>query len=233
MMGQPKGGFPAELQKLVLKDEEPITCRPGELLPPEDFDKIEKYLKEKYRFNPSKKDLLSYALYPEVFEDYLKFILEYGDLSRMGSDVFFHGLAEGETSEVEVAEGRVLIVQFLGLGKLDADGNRTVEFEINGNRREIKIQDKTERVRNTRGEVNASKMADPSNPLEVGASIPGTILKVLVKDGDQVKKGQSLVVIEAMKMETNIVAANDGTIETVLVKEGQQVKTGELLIKIK
>ncbi len=233
MMGQPKGGFPEKLQKLVLKDEEPITCRPGELLPPEDFDKIEKYLKEKYRFNPSKKDLLSYALYPEVFEDYLKFILEYGDLSRMGSDVFFHGLAEGETSEVEVAEGRVLIVQFLGLGKLDADGNRTVEFEINGNRREIKIQDKTERVRNTRGEVNASKMADPSNPLEVGASIPGTILKVLVKDGDQVKKGQSLVVIEAMKMETNIVAANDGTIETVLVKEGQQVKTGELLIKIK
>lgn len=233
MMGQPKGGFPAELQKLVLKDEEPITCRPGELLPPEDFDKIEKYLKEKYRYNPSKKDLLSYALYPEVFEDYLKFVLEYGDLSRMGSDVFFHGLAEGETSEVEVAEGRVLITQFLGLGKLDAEGNRTLEFEINGNRREIKIQDKTERVRNTRGEASASKMADPSNPLEVGASIPGTILKVLVKDGDEVKKGQSLVVIEAMKMETNIVAANDGTIETVFVKEGQQVKTGELLIKIK
>ncbi|GIM27757.1 pyruvate carboxylase [Clostridium polyendosporum] len=233
MMGQPMGGFPEELQKLVLKEVEPITCRPGELLPAEDFDKIENYLKEKYRYNPSKKDLISYALYPDVFEDYLKFVLEYGDLSRMSSDVFFHGLAEGETSEIEVGEGRVLITQFLELGKLDAEGNRSLEFEINGNRREIKIHDKAETVRTNGGKSIASKMADPSNKLEVGASIPGTILKVLVKDGDEVKKGQSLIVIEAMKMETNVVAASEGTIETVFVEEGQQVKAGELLIKVK
>ena len=233
MMGQPEGGFPKELQGIVLKGEEPITVRPGELLPPEDFDKIEAYLKEKYRFNPCKKDVLSYALYPDVFEAFIKSVLEYGDVSRMGSDVFFHGLAEGETSEIEVAEGKTMIVQLIEIGKLDAEGNRTLDFEINGNRREIKIKDKTERIIGGSREGNSSKMADPDNKSEIGASIPGTIIKVLVKEGDNVKEGESLLVIEAMKMETNIVASSTGIVESVLIQEGQQVKTGELLMKIK
>ncbi|MCE5222043.1 MAG: pyruvate carboxylase [Clostridium sp.] len=233
MMGQPEGGFPKELQALVLKGEEPITARPGELLPPEDFDKIEAYLKEEYRYNPSKQDLISYALYPDVFEAFIKSVLEYGDVSRMGSDVFFHGLAEGETSEIEVAEGKTMIVQLIEIGKLDAEGNRTIDFEINGNRREIKIKDKTERIIGNSRENNTSKMADPENKLEIGASIPGTIIKVLVKEGDEVKEGDSLLVIEAMKMETNIVAYSTGTVESILIQEGQQVKTGELLMKIK
>ncbi|AWK50183.1 pyruvate carboxylase [Clostridium beijerinckii] len=233
MMGQPEGGFPKELQKIVLKGEEAITVRPGELLPPEDFDKIEAYLKEEYKFNPCKKDVLSYALYPDVFEAFIKSVLEYGDVSRMGSDVFFHGLAEGETSEIEVAEGKTMIIQLIEIGKLDAEGNRTLDFEINGNRREIKIKDKTERILGNSNENSSTKMADPEDKLEIGASIPGTIIKVLVKEGDEVKEGESLLVIEAMKMETNIVASSAGIIESVLKEEGQQVKTGELLIKIK
>jgi pyruvate carboxylase len=233
MMGQPEGGFPKELQGIVLKGEEPITVRPGELLPPEDFDKIEEYLKEKYRFTPCKKDILSYALYPDVFEAFIKSVLEYGDVSRMGSDVFFHGLAEGETSEIEVAEGKTMIVQLIEIGKLDAEGNRALDFEINGNRREIKIKDRTERIIGNSSQGSSAKMADPDSKLEIGASIPGTIIKVLVKEGTEVKEGESLLVIEAMKMETNIVAASTGTVESVLVEEGQQVKTGELLMKLK
>lgn len=233
MMGQPEGGFPKELQALVLKGEDPITVRPGELLPPEDFDKIEAYLKEKYRFTPCKKDIISYALYPDVFEAFIKSVLEYGDVSRMGSDIFFHGLAEGETSEIEVAEGKTMIVQLIEIGKLDAEGNRTLDFEINGNRREIKIKDKTERIIGNLKEDNTSKMADPENKLEIGASIPGTIIKVIVKEGDEIKEGESLLVIEAMKMETNIVATSDGIVESIFANEGQQVKTGELLVKIK
>ncbi len=88
MMGQPMGGFPEKLQKLVLKGEEPITCRPGEMLPPEDFEKIREYLKEKHGLDATEKDTISYALYPEVFDKYLEFLKEYGDLSHMGSDVF-------------------------------------------------------------------------------------------------------------------------------------------------
>ncbi|OFI07425.1 2-oxoglutarate carboxylase small subunit [Clostridium acetireducens DSM 10703] len=232
MMGQPMGGFPKDLQKLVLKGEEPITCRPGELLPSEDFEKDAKYLEEEFEIKPKEEDLLAYALYPSVFEDYLKYIKEYGDLSKMGSDVFFHGLREGETSEITIAEGKKLIVKLLEIGKLDEKGYRSVVFEVDGNRREIKIKDK----------VNASKqnlvqsdvnMADPSNKCEIGASIPGTILKILVKEGDKVKEGQSLAIIEAMKMETNVVATASGVVDSIKAKEGQQVETGELLLKLK
>lgn len=233
MMGQPEGGFPEELQKIVLKGEEPITVRPGELLEPEDFDKISKYLEEKYKFKASRKDLLSYALYPDVFEDYIKFVLEYGDVSRMGSDVYFHGLNEGETSEIEVAEGRTLIVQLIEIGRLDEEGNRTLIYEINGNRREVKIKDKTAAEMNKGALEKATAMADSTNKLEIGASIPGTVIKVIAEVGQKVKEGESLVVIEAMKMETNIVASCDGEVEEVLAQEGKQVKSGQLLVKLK
>lgn len=233
MMGQPEGGFPKELQKLVLKGEKPITVRPGELLPPEDFDKIEKYLKEKYKFNPNNKQLLSYALYPDVFENYIKFNFEYGDISRMSSDIFFHGLREGETCEIEVAEGRILIVQLIEIGRVDEEGYRTLSFEINGNRREIKIKDKHEKANTSSASRNVIKMADSDNKKEVGAAIPGNVIKVLVKEGDTVKENDSLMVIEAMKMETNITAQTGGVVDKVLVKEGEQVKSGQLLLVLK
>lgn len=230
LMGQPMGGFPEELQKVVLKGEKPITCRPGELLEPEDFEKIEIYLKKKFHMHPTKKDVLSYALYPKVFEEYLKYVNEYGDLSRMGSDVFFHGLYEGETCEVEIAEGKVLIVKLVEIGRVDHDGYRRVVFEVNGNRREINVFDKASNVRQ---ESKPITLADPSNNKEIGASIPGTVAKVLVNVGEEVKENQTLVVIEAMKMETNVTASVAGIVESIAVKEGQQVKTGELLLKLK
>ncbi|KHD38760.1 pyruvate carboxylase [Clostridium acetobutylicum] len=230
MMGQPKGGFPKELQKIVLKDEEAITCRPGELLPDEDFDKIRVRLKKEDKIEPTDKDVISYALYPDVFEEYLKYKNEYGDLSRMGSDVFFHGLAEGEISELEIAEGKTLVVQLLHIGKLDKQGNRTLVFEVNGNRREIKIKDK---VSSTKSEiVEEIVIADSSNKKEIGASIPGNVVKVFVKPGDKVKKGDSLMVIEAMKMETNVSVSEDGTVGGIFVKEGDQVQSGQLLVKL-
>lgn len=232
MMGQPMGGFPEDLQKLVLKGEEPITCRPGEMLHPEDFDAIKKHLEEKLKINPSEKDLISYALYPDVFEAYLKYVKENGDLSRMGSDIFFHGLAEGETCEIEIAEGKTLIVQLMEISKVDSQGNRTLVFEVNGNRRELKVKDKSSGAR-SEGYEDTIAMADPENKMDIGASIPGNILKVLVKEGDSIKEGDSLAVIEAMKMETNIISPVSGLVESIFVKEGQQVKSGQLLIKLK
>jgi len=231
MMGQPMGGFPEKLQKIVLKGQEPITVRPGELLPPEDFDKITVYLKEKYGLNPSMKHSLSYALYPDVYEDYLNYRLEHGDLSKMGSDIFFHGLFEGEICEVEIETGKTLIIQLLQIGKPDEEGKRALAFEINGNRRDIKILDKATIAASSRGSAEATKLANPANKNEIGASIPGTILKLLVQEGQEVKENQPLIVIEAMKMETNITAPVSGTVDSILVEEGKLVKTGELLIK--
>ncbi|SMB83483.1 pyruvate carboxylase [Desulfonispora thiosulfatigenes DSM 11270] len=231
MIGQPTGGFPPKLQKLVLKGQESITCRPGEIIPAEDLDAIKKLLKDKYHHSKAnQKSALSYALYPKVYEEYMEYLDEYGDLSRIGSDIFFHGLSEGETCELEIAEGKILITKLLKIGSTDAEGNKTLAFEVNGNRREIKIHDNASKIAVPE---HAIQMADPENNMEVGTSIPGTVLKVLVKEGDEVKEKQSLIIIEAMKMETNITANVSGTIDSILVKEGQQVKTGELLMKLK
>jgi pyruvate carboxylase len=233
MMGQPEWGFPPALQKLVLKDIEPITVRPGELMPPEDLDGHGEYMKEKYGFEPTNRDKVSFALYPDVFESYIKYYLENGDVSRMGSDVFFHGLAEGETSEIEVAEGRVMVVEYIRMGKLDAEGFRLLEFEVNGNRREIRIKDKTAQAKTESGAAPMLQIADANNSSEVGASIPGHILKLLVKENDTVAAGQSLAVIEAMKMETIVTSQRDGLVESILVAEGKQVKAGQLLMTLK
>ncbi|MCB2342258.1 pyruvate carboxylase [Clostridium estertheticum] len=230
MMGQPMGGFPEKLQKLVLKGEEPITGRPGELLPDEDFDMVEKHLIEKFNITPTKKDILSYSLYPDVFDNYIKYIQEYGDLSRIGSDIFFHGLYEGETCEAEIADGKTHMIKLLHISKLDLEGNKILVFEVDGNRREIKIKDK-----NNKAVLNyqMSQMADPSNPLEVGSPIPGTVISILVAEGDTVTENQQLMVVEAMKMETRVIASKAGVVELINVKEGQQVKAGELLINLK
>ena len=229
MMGQPEGGFPEDLQRVVLKGEDPITCRPGELLPPEDFDKIKEHLETKFNMKATEEDLLSYALYPDVFEAYLKYLQDYGDFSRMGSDVFFYGLAEGESSEIKISEGNSFLINLISISKPDINGYRTVAFEINGNRKEIKVKDKTKSSKmESDDEV---KFATADNPYEIGASIPGNIYKILVTEGETVKENQNLMIIEAMKMETTITAKMDGVIGKILVKEATQVKSGQLLIE--
>ena len=229
MMGQPEGGFPQDIQKVVLKGKKAITCRPGELLPPEDFEGIRKKLQEELGLEGTDREVISYAIYPKVFEDYVKSIRKEGSFRYMGSDIFFHSLAEGETCEVKLGEGRVLIVKLQEVRAVDNDGMREAIFEVNGNRRIIKIKDKTV----TANSSNSVLYADESNPLEVGANIPGNIIKVLVKEGEKVEANQPIAVIEAMKMETNILAAAAGTVERIYVSEGQQVKAGEMVAKLK
>ena len=230
MMGQPEGGFPEKLQKLVLHGKEPITCRPGELLPEEDFDGIKNMLKEKYGLEGTEKEALSYALYPKVFEDYLKSMDTEGNFRLMGSDIFFHGLSEGETCEVKIAEGKELVVRLSNARETDEDGFRNVVFEVNGNRSAVKIKDQAANIA-----ANSSQIvyADVEDPTEIGANIPGNIIKVLINEGDEVTEKQPIAVIEAMKMETNILAPVKGIVDKIYIKEGQQVKAGELIAKLK
>lgn len=227
MMGQPYGGFPKDLQKMILKGEKPITKRPGELLPDEDFDAIKKHLEEK-GIEPREEDLISSALYPKVFDDYLDYIKENGEVTHIGSDVFFHGLMEGESTEISIEEGKTLIVTLIEVGKLLENGTRNLTFEINGSRRTINIKDETVKS----GEISSEEKiyADPKNEREVGSSIPGKIVKVLVSEGEKVKKGDKLFIAEAMKMETNIVANIDGKVKDIFVREGDMVESGELLL---
>ena len=228
MMGQPLGGFPIELQKIVLKDIKPITCRPGELLLDEDLNAVGVRLKELFGVEPTEEDVISSALYPKVFDDFMKHIKKNGDLSNMGSDIYFHGLLIGEICEIEVKTGKTLVVKLLEIGKVNEEGKRSVVFEINGNRRAVQIYDK---AGETRSKDVFKLMADANNPKEIGSSIPGTVIKIFVKEGDKVKEKQAVATIEAMKMETSILASVGGTVETVFVKEGDLVESGEMLLK--
>lgn len=229
MMGQPEGGFPERLQKLVLKDKPAITRRPGELLPPEDFEAVRKHLQESLGLEGTTREVISSALYPKVFEDYIKSIRKDGSFRYMGSDIFFHGLSEGETCEIKFDEGNIMIVRLLEVKASDQDGNREAVFEINGNRRIIKIKDTSVAIHTH----NSVLCADPDDPMEIGANIPGNIIKVLVKEGETVAEQQPVAVIEAMKMETNILAASAGVVERIYVSEGEQVKAGQMVAKLK
>ena len=229
MMGQPEGGFNEELQKIVLKDKKPITCRPGELLPPEDFDYIKQGLEKYFGLEGTPREIISYAMYPKVFEDFLKSREKDGDMSMMGSDIFFHGLAVGETCEVKVSEGRELVIKLIEVRDVDENGYRDLVFEVDGNMRIVKIKDHS--IQNA--EQNATtQFADPDDPTQVGANIPGNIVKVLMKAGDEVEENQPIAVIEAMKMESNILATTTGVITDLDVKEGDVVKSGQLIAVI-
>ena len=227
MMGQPAGGFPKDLQKVVLKGKEPITCRPGELLEPVDFEAKRREM-QAFDPNPSWRAILSYCLYPKVVEDFVKSQKEYGYIMRLGSHVFFHGLAVGETNKVNIADGKTLVIKYLGLGEVDKEGMRTVSFELNGIRRDVQVPDEA-----AQKNIVKVPMADPEDKSQVGASIPGAVSKIGVKVGDSVEKNQTLVTIEAMKMETAITARMSGVIASIEVREGDTVKGGQLLLTIR
>ncbi len=228
MMGQPAGGFPKDLQKVVLKGAEPITCRPGELLEPVDFVAVEEKLRTKTAHEPSRRAVLSWCLYPKVIEDFLEHRDEYADISHMDSHVFFMGMRPGELTELTIEEGKTLAIKYIGLGDVNDDGTRNMIYELNGAKREVSVEDKK-----LVSVVVSVTMADPDNQLEIGSNLPGAVSKVLVEEGETVEANQTLVVIEAMKMETTIVANQKGRIDKIFVKEGQSVKAGELLIKMK
>ena len=224
MMGQPAWGFPEDLQKVVLKGKEAITVRPGSLLPPVDFDAVREEMKA-FCPDPDWRDVLGYVMYPQVVKEYMQWTKEYGYITLLGSHVFFHGLAVGETNIVEIADGKTLVIKYLGLGDVDKDGMRTVSFELNGVRRDVTVPDEE-----AQKSVVKVPMADEDDPKQIGASIPGAISKISVKRGDKVTKGQTLITVEAMKMETAVTAPEDGAIKDIHVEEGAAVKGGQLLI---
>lgn len=229
MMGQPEGGFPKELQKIVLKDREAITVRPGELLPPEDYDAIKAHLNETFGIDATDQDVMSYVMYPKVFEDYLKHRQDEVNLSNMNSEYFFHGLTEGETGDIAISEGRIMNVRLAEVKDADEEGNSTVNFEVNGGYRSVKVKNESVAKSMT---VVRKPMADQSNPAHVGANIPGTVIKIVANEGDMVTEGQPLMVLEAMKMETNVLAPRSGKLLRILVETGTQVEAGELIAEL-
>ncbi|RYM07288.1 pyruvate carboxylase [Sporolactobacillus sp. THM7-7] len=227
-LGQPYQGFPKELQSIVLKGKKPLTDRPGKHLEPVDFEEIRATLEEKFERKFADDEVLSYALYPKVYTDYLHFCETYGKTSVLETPTFFYGLRLGEEVEVNIEEGKTLIVKLISIGQAQKDGMRTFYFELNGQPREVSIKDMSVKVT-----AAAHLKADRRNPLQIGASMPGTVMKVLVSSGEQVKKGDHLMVTEAMKMETTVQASVSGIVKEVFVADGDVIETGDLLIELK
>lgn len=228
MIGQPAGGVPKGLQEVVLKGEPAITARPGSLLPPEDFDAIKEHIKSDLGVeNPTQRQALSYALYPKVFDDYVNHVKDFNDVSELESDVFFYGLNIGQECEVEIEEGKNLTIKLVDIGEPKEDGMRTLTFELNGMLRDVDIKDN-----NYTGLIKSVEKADMNDPYQIGASIPGKVVKLLVKKGDEVEVNQPLIVIEAMKMETNIVAKSAGVINDIKVAVNDMVVDKQLLIQL-
>ena len=227
MMGQPAWGFPEDLQRVVLKGEQPITCRPGELLEPIDFDAVREKLQTMTKDPINMRAILSYCLYPKVYEEYRSHRQEYGYIMRMGSHIFFNGMALGETNMLSIEDGKTLAIKYLGLGDLNEDGTRNVHFDLNGMGRTVAVPDPGAQV-----QTHPVVMADPEDKGQVGASIPGMVSKISVKPGDPVEENQVVAVIEAMKMETSVVSRISGTVDQVLTAAGASVKAGELLLTI-
>ena len=228
MIGQPEGGIPNDIQEIVLKGDKPITTRPGTLIENENFESIKRYLDEKFKMDSNIRNILSYTLYPKVYEDYLKHLQLYNDISKLESHVYFYGLSTGEECEVEIEEGKVLTIKLIEIGDVKEDGTRTLSFELNGMMRDIEIKDN-----NYCSNIKDIVKADMNNPLQIGASIPGKVVKVLVKENQSVKKNEPIIIIEAMKMETVIVAKTDGIIKDILVKQDELVKDKQLLVEMK
>ena len=226
-MGLPKGGFPAKVRKRILGDRKPVRGRPGNLLPPADFEQTAAAVRRFLRREPKRRELVSYLLYPEVYQQFVAHQQQYSDTSVLPTPVFFFGMEVDEEIAVEIESGKTLIIKLITVGEPSAEGQRTVFFELNGQPREVNVPD-----RSLNRQVSTRVKAKRSDSSQIAAPMPGMVVSVEVREGDQVLKGQKLLTLEAMKMQTDIVAEHEGQVTRLLVGSGSQVERNDLLLSL-
>ncbi|KAK3393485.1 pyruvate carboxylase [Podospora didyma] len=228
LMGQPYGGFPEPLRTNALRGRRKLDKRPGLTLEPIDFPKIRKELSRKFGGTVTECDVASYVMYPKVFEDYKKFVAKYGDLSVLPTKYFLSKPEIGEEFHVELEKGKVLILKLLAVGPLSENtGQREVFYEMNGEVRQATVDDKQASVEN----ISRPK-ADAGDSSQVGAPMAGVLVELRVHDGSEVKKGDPLAVLSAMKMEMVISAPHNGIVSSLMVREGDSVDGSDLVCRI-
>ncbi len=230
MLGQSPGGFPTDIQQVVLKGEEPLTGRPNEHLAPINFEEDFEKFRVQYPQSEGFTDYLSYQMYPKVYDEYYKAREEFGEVSIIPTPAFLYGLKENEEILIEIAEGKNILVRLLFKSEPDDMGMRTITFELNGQSRQVKVRDKSlkvDKLQNAKVSKDAAKAGQ-----EVGTPLQGRLTRILVKPGDVVKKNQPLFVIEAMKMESIVAAPAAGTVKQVLLRENTTVEQDDWVIEI-
>ena len=223
-LGIPYQGFPVELQDIILKGDKSWQEQAKAALAPVDFAAKKAELEE-MKAPTTEEDLSAYCLYPKVYADWQAFVQEFGDVSILDTPTFFFGMKAGEEINVALEKGKNLIIKLVLVSDPDEEGNRLVRFEFNGQARTIKVHDKQVK---TTGLVR--RKANKANPNEIGATLSGSLVKVAVSLGQKVKKGDVLLVTEAMKMETTITAPKDGTVAEILVTPGSRIESGDCLL---
>lgn len=235
-LGWPQGGWPEGVQKVVLGEARAAEARrlfeldqvPYTAVEPVDLDKIRADLTAKIKRTPSQDDLFSYLMYPQVFVDFARHSREFGDVSVLPSPAYFYGLRLGEEITVSIESGKTLIIRLVSVGEPDKDGRRTVVFELNGMSREAYVTDKK-----VTPQAKTRPKAELVDPTQIGAPIPGLVSVLSVSVGQKVVKGDRLLMMEAMKMQTTITAPVDGVVETIHVQLGETVESKDLLVKLR
>jgi pyruvate carboxylase len=226
-LGHPPGGFPADLRAAVLKGLPVIEGRPSDGMKPFDFDKATEHVRERTGEAPARRDVVSYALYPRVLDDFFAFRNRCGDVSLLATPVYFYGIETGQEVWVEIEPGKTLVISLEAKGDADHDGNVTVYFKLNGQNRQVTVPD-----RSLLKETEARRRADPAVRGEVGAPMPGRVIVVHCREGVTVALGEPLLTLEAMKMETIVRAPVAGTVRELCTDSKAQVKAQDLLVVI-
>ena len=227
-LGQPPGGFPKHLVKKALKGEKPNLDRPGKNLEPIDLEKTRQELSDKLDgMKIDDEDLNGYLMYPKVFLDYMERHLTYGPVRTLPTKTFFYGMKSGDEISLEIDPGKTLEIRMQAIGETDENGEVKVFFELNGQPRVIRVPNRL-----VTSETTLRPKADPSNSNHIGAPMPGVISTVSVNEGQTVKKGDLLLTIEAMKMETGIHVERDAKIKAVHVKPATQIDAKDLIIEL-
>ncbi len=230
-LGQPLGGFPKELQKIILKNNTSYTDRPNAHLEPIDFDSEFKVFRKKFQQGFTRpiefEDFLSYSLYPRVFEDAHEKYKKYGNVAILATENFFYGMKLQEEAIIELEPGKSIIVKLLSVGIPNEDGVRIVFFSVNGENRFIEIKDKSIKV-----EKEVHVKVDPQDSNQYGAPLQGSLYKILVKKGQEIKKNDHLFIIEAMKMESTITANKAGKVKSISLKPGTMVMKDDLIVTL-
>ncbi|PWW11865.1 MULTISPECIES: sodium-extruding oxaloacetate decarboxylase subunit alpha [Pseudidiomarina] len=216
-----------ELQAQVLQGKEPITCRPADLLDNE-LDSLADELNQLAQEKDIKladaviDDVLTYALFPQIG---LKFLQNRGN-----PDAFEPApqLQAQEPSAPTVANNKPSVSSTGEAASYDVtvDGKRfKVEVAPSGTITSATAAESTA--------TTAPAAAADSATAEIKAPLAGNLFKLLVKPGQQVAEGDVVIILEAMKMETDIKAHQAGTVADILVKEGDSVSVGDVLVTLR
>ncbi|HAO01420.1 MAG TPA: oxaloacetate decarboxylase, partial [Halomonas sp.] len=223
--GSAPAPFNAELQKRVLEGGEPITCRPADNLSPE-MDKLAAELKEKASADSIRlaegerevDDVLTYALFPQIGLKFLK--------NRDNKDAFEPAPEAPQAAAPAKAEAPAA-------APAPAGGPETYTVKLNGKAYVVEVSEGGEIGDIQEQPAAQSEAAAPAPSGEsIDAPLAGNIFKVNVRPGDQVAEGDVVIILEAMKMETEVRASSAGTVSKVNVSEGDSVAVGDALIEL-